>query len=80
MLKNLIRRLIHKLDKMLNMPEYRIKHENVMVHITHNYVHLSYKGDGHMSSIQITRESYFAIKDKIKSFDKKNVQNNTESV
>ena len=70
-IQNLTRKIIYRLDKALNMPKYRVKHEDIMVHVTDNYVHISYKGKDHMSNICMTQDTFFAIRDKIKSFNKK---------
>ena len=68
----LIRKLLYRLDKALDMPKYRVKHENIMVHVSENHVHISHKGTDNFTSVTLSKETYFAIKDKIKSFDKKN--------
>ena len=75
---NLTRNIINRLDKALDMPKYRVKHENIMVHVSENHVHISYKGEDHMSNITMTKDAYFAIRDKIKSFNKKHEERNTE--
>lgn len=74
----LIRKLLYRLDKALDMPKYRVKHENIMVHVSDNHVHITYKGKDNFSNVTLSKETYFAIKDKIKSFDKKNENNRDE--
>lgn len=80
-MKNLIRKLIYKLDRVLDMPKYRVKHEGILVHVTENYVHITYKGKDNFSKVTLSKESYYAIKDKIKSFNKKhgNISSNLDN-
>lgn len=79
-MKNLIRKLIYRLEKRLDLPKYRVKHENIMVHVSENYVHISYKNDDHLASMSLTKDSYFAIRDKIKSFDRKHEKDVSDTV
>lgn len=80
-MKNLLKKLIYKLDKVLDMPRYRVKHEDIMVHVTDSYIHIGYKGQDHMSNITMTHDTFFSIKDKIKSFNKKhgNISSNLDN-
>lgn len=80
-IQNLTRKIICRLDKVLDMPKYRVKHEDIMVHVTEKYVHITYKGKDNYSNVTLSKESYFAIKDKIKSFNKKhgNISSNLDN-
>ena len=77
---NLTRNIINRLDKALDMPKYRVKHEEIVAFPHDHFITFSRKtNDGQKGiSFTISKEAYFAIKDKIKSFDKKHEERNTE--
>ena len=80
-MKNLLKKLIYKLDKALDMPKYRAKHENVFVHPRgKNHVIISHVDlvNKRETTIEMTRETYFSIRDQLKSFDKKNENHRDE--
>jgi len=79
-LQNLTRKLLLRLDKALDMPKYRVKHENVFAKPrgSHHVIicHVD-RANNRETVIEMTRETYYKIRDQLKSFDKKN-ENNSE--
>ena len=63
--------IINKLYKRLNMPKYRIKEEDVIVSITEHYVTLTKHSQGSFSTITLSRDLYFKIRDKMRDYDRK---------
>ena len=81
-MKNLLKKLIYKLDKALDMPKYRAKHENVFAHPRgKNHVIISHVDlvNKRETTIEMTRETYYKIRDQLKSFDKKNEDHSTQT-
>jgi len=78
----LIRKLLYKLDKALDMPKYRAKHENVFARPRGNHhliiCHVD-RANSRETVIEMTRETYFSIRDQLKSFDKKNEDHSTQT-
>lgn len=80
-LQNLTRKLLLRLDKALDMPKYRAKNENVFARPrgSHHVIicHVD-RANSRETVIEMTRETYYKIRDQLKSFDKKNENNRDE--
>ena len=73
-MKNLLKKLIYKLDKALDMPKYRIKCREIIARPVENgiiFSKITKKDDPVGFSFKMTYEDYFYIRDQIKSYRKK---------
>ncbi len=74
---NLIQKILYGLDKKFNMPEYRVKHENVIGQVVENYIILTKHGKNENglrveTTMTIPWETFYGIHNKVKSYRRKN--------
>lgn len=81
-MKNLLRNLILKLDKKLDLPRYRVKQDHVVVHVTENYVIVTQhdKEHGTSTSMKMTIDTYFGVRDQIKSYRRKHEKHTSDTI